>query len=264
LTLRVAIKVAYFNIKNLARGFQIQPDVETIFSFLQRAIIKTGFLESQEVKIDYAGRTDHGVNAICQVIAFNIHEKWNILPDRFLHRINANLPQNIRCWAFALVSIDFHPRFDAISRCYHYHIYSQSHRDPLKDRYAWCVWPAFSVDKIESASKLLLGTHNFSAFGSPPIKGGHANRTVISSEWLQIGLNEWVYKIRANAFLYHMVRRLVFLLVKIGQGYWAEEKFIQGINNQLPQMSGLAKPNGLNLFEVQYQELEKNNFEKDN
>ena len=66
----------------------------------------------------------------------------------------------------------------------------------------------------------------------------------------------WVYKVRANAFLYHMVRKTCFFTGKIGQGFWTEEKFIQGIKNQLPQMSGLAKPNGLNLFEVQYQEPE--------
>ena len=240
-------------------GFQRQGNVRTVQLEIENVLYQLGW---KGTSILAAGRTDTGVHASGQVISYEID--WSHSCEAMLRAMNAKLPEDIAVNAVKLANDDFHPRFDAISRCYHYHIYSQSHRDPLKDRYAWCVWPAFSVDKIESASKLLLGTHNFSAFGSPPIKGGHANRTVISSEWLQIGLNEWVYKIRANAFLYHMVRRLVFLLVKIGQGYWAEEKFIQGIKNQLPQMSGLAKPNGLNLFEVQYQELEKNNFEKDN
>lgn len=229
-------------------GFQRQGNVRTVQLEIENILYQLGW---KGTSILAAGRTDTGVHASGQVISFNLD--WSHSCEAMLKAMNAKLPEDIAVNAVKVANDDFHPRFDAISRCYHYHIYSQSHRDPLKDRYSWCVWPVISMEKTGNASGLLLGTHNFSAFGSPPQKGGHTNRTIISSEWHQIGSNEWVYKVRANAFLYHMVRKLVFLQVKIGQGYWTEEKFIQGINNQFPQMSGLAKPNGLNLFEVQYQ-----------
>lgn len=203
MTLRVAIKVAYFNIKNLARGFQIQPDVETIFSLLQRAIIKSGFLESQEAKIDYAGRTDHGVNAICQVIAFNIHEKWDIVPDRFLHRINANLPQNIRCWAFALVSIDFHPRFYALERIYHY-VYTINQLEKL------------DIKSMKESSKLLIGTHNFVNFAKKDTDDDNFTRE-IKEITLHTHENQIIFSIKAKSFLWQQCRRITAHLIQIGK-----------------------------------------------
>jgi tRNA pseudouridine38-40 synthase len=228
-------------------GFQRQGNVRTVQLEVEKALYQLGW---QGNSILAAGRTDTGVHASGQVISYQL--EWSHSCEAMLKAMNAKLPDDIAVIAVKVAKDDFHPRYDALSRCYHYHIYSQSHRDPLRDRYTWCVWPEVSVEKMEKASTYLLGTHDFSAFGTPQRKGGHTNRTIISSEWEQTGDNEWVYKIRANAFLYHMVRRLVFLQVKIGQGYWTEEKFIQGIYQQFPQMSGLAKPNGLNLFEVEY------------
>jgi tRNA pseudouridine38-40 synthase len=243
------IKIAYDGTHFF--GFQRQGNVRTVQLEIENVLYQ---LDWEGTSILAAGRTDTGVHASGQVISFQLD--WSHGCEAMLKAMNAKLPEDIAVNAVKVADDNFHPRYDALSRCYHYHIYLQSHRDPLKDRYAWCVWPAVSIDTIEKASKLLLGTHNFSAFGTPPRKGGHTIRTIITSEWLQTGTDEWVYKIRANAFLYHMVRKLVFLQVKIGQGYWTEEKFIQGIFSQFPQMSGLAKPNGLNLFEVQYQKSE--------
>ena len=149
--LRLAIKVAYFSITEFSHGFQIQHDVETIFGFLQKAFEKAGFLDKNENELDYAGRTDHGVNAICQVIAINLNEKWNSVPERLLHRVNANLPKNIRCWAYAIVSKDFHPRFNALERSYTY-IYT-----PIKAE-------IIDVSLMRKACLLLEGTHDLTNF----------------------------------------------------------------------------------------------------
>lgn len=203
MTLRVAIKVAYFNINNIARGFQIQPDVETIFSILQKAILKIGFLESDMAKIDYAGRTDHGVNALCQVIAFNLHEKWDTLPDRFLHRINAKLPQNIRCWAVALVSIDFHPRFNAVERSYHY-IYTIKPGDML------------ALPLMNESIKLLIGTHNFVNFAKKDTEDDNFTRK-INEITIQTHNNQIIFSIKAKSFLWQQCRRLTAHLVQIGK-----------------------------------------------
>ena len=62
-----------------------------------------------------------------------------------------------------------------------------------------------------------------------------------------------VFQLCANAFLYHMVRRIVFLQVKVGQGSWTIDQLRDGVHRKKNKMPGLAKPNGLKLVEVQYQ-----------
>jgi tRNA pseudouridine38-40 synthase len=59
--------------------------------------------------------------------------------------------------------------------------------------------------------------------------------------------------VKANAFLYHMVRRIVFLQVKIAQGIWTVDQLHEGVHHQVDQLPGLAIPNGLELVQVQYQ-----------
>ena len=232
-------------------GFQRQGIVRTVQLEVENVLIQLGW-KGQSILA--AGRTDTGVHASGQVIAFDLD--WQHSCESMIKAMNAKLPEDIAVNAVKVADDDFHPRYDATSRCYHYRIYSQPHRDPLLDRYEWCVWPEVSNDLMQMAATELLGMHDFSAFGSPPRKDGHTIRTIFESGWLQTESNKWMYVVKANAFLYHMVRRLVYLQVKIGQGYWTLEKFKEGILNQKPQMTGLAKPNGLNLFEVQYQQPE--------
>ena len=110
--IRVAIKVAYFNTIDRLHGFQIQPDVETIQGLLIQAIKKTGYVDTVNFKLDYAGRTDNGVNALCQVVAFNLSETLTEIPSRFLYQINNFLPKNVRCWAYTSVLNSFKPRFN--------------------------------------------------------------------------------------------------------------------------------------------------------
>ena len=71
-----------------------------------------------------AGRTDSGVHASGQVISFDLD--WTHSCEAMLRAINAKLPEDIAVNAVKVADDDFHPRYDAISRCYHYHIYSQS------------------------------------------------------------------------------------------------------------------------------------------
>ncbi len=203
MTLRIAIKVAYFNTHDFAHGFQIQPDVDTIFSFLQKAFIKCQFLEERDEKIDYAGRTDHGVNAICQVIAINLSNKWKTIPDRFLQRINSCLPDNIRCWSCAVVHEDFHPRFDAIDRTYHY-IYTKRANDSI------------DIQLMLEAKNLLVGSHNFINFAKKNTDVDNYIRQI-----QEILIDEYtgyfIFSLKAKSFLWQQCRRIVAHLIQIGK-----------------------------------------------
>ncbi len=229
-------------------GFQRQGDTRTVQSEIERVLRQFKWTGKS---ILCAGRTDTGVHASGQVITFELDWKHGI--DTLLKALNAQMPEDIAVDAVSMADDGFHPRYNAISRCYHYRIYCQPNRNPLRDRFAWRVWPPVSIEPMQVAAKTLLGTHNFSAFGAPTQKGGHTIRTIFEAEWTQMQEDEFHFSVRANAFLYHMVRKMVFLQVKIGQGLWDVEKILLGVEDQYPQLPGLAKPNGLILVEVQYQ-----------
>ncbi|PKO11666.1 MAG: tRNA pseudouridine(38-40) synthase TruA [Chloroflexi bacterium HGW-Chloroflexi-10] len=243
---RYQLKIAYDGSHFF--GFQNQGNARSVQAEIERSLASIGW---QGKSILAAGRTDTGVHASGQVIAFDL--VWPHSCEDLQKALNANLPEDIAVNAVKVARDDFHPRYDAVSRCYHYRIYCQPSRDPLRDRYAWQVWPPVEVQSMQDAAQLLLGTHDFDAFGKPPKKNGNTIRTVFEAQWQSLD-KDWLFCVRANAFLYHMVRKLVFLQIKIGQGFWTVEQFREGIYEKVPQMPGLAKPNGLSLVEVQYQQ----------
>jgi tRNA pseudouridine38-40 synthase len=240
------VKIAYDG--TLFFGFQRQGNARTVQSEIENVLRQFKWTGKS---ILCAGRTDTGVHASGQVITFELD--WQHGTETLLKALNAKMPKDIAVDAVRVADAGFHPRYSAISRCYHYRIYCQPNPNPLRDRFAWRVWPPASLAPMQTAANTLLGTHDFSAFGAPTQKGGHTIRTVIETSWTQMQPDEYHFCVRANAFLYHMVRRLVYLQVKIGQGLWDTENFRQGVENQFPQQPGLAKPNGLILVEVQYQ-----------
>ncbi|HSM25752.1 MAG TPA: tRNA pseudouridine(38-40) synthase TruA [Anaerolineaceae bacterium] len=239
------VKIAYDGSQFF--GFQRQGETRTVQLEFENALRKIGW---QGRSILAAGRTDTGVHATGQVIAFD-HE-WKHSEEKLMKALNANLSKDVAVHAVKVADDSFHPRYDAVSRCYHYRIYCQPYRDPLRDRYAWRVWPQVSVQKLKLAAGEFVGTHDFAAYGLPPRKGGNTIRTIFEADWTN-DKDELIFRIIANAFLYHMVRRIVFIQVKVAEGVWTIEQLRDGILHQKEQLPGLAIPNGLKLVKVQYQ-----------
>jgi len=239
------VKIAYDGSEFF--GFQRQGEARTVQLEIENALRKSGW---DGKPITAAGRTDTGVHASGQVIAFNF--EWKHSEEALKKALNANLPGDVAVHAVKVANEGFHPRFEAISRCYHYRIYCQPTRDPLRDRYAWRVWPPVSIQDLKLAAKELIGTHNFAAFGLPPKPGGNTVRTIFEADWVS-NQEEFLFSVKANAFLYHMVRKIVFLQVKIALGFWTIDQLKDGLHLQVDQLPGLAIPNGLELVQVQYQ-----------
>lgn len=219
----------------------------TVQGTLETALRKIGW---QGRSILQAGRTDAGVHASGQVATFDLD--WRHSEADLQAALNANLPPDMAVQAVRQVQADFHPRYDALSRCYRYQIFCQPVRDPLRERYAWRVWPVVSLDRLQQAAAFLVGTHDFAAFGTPPRAGGVTIRQVFQAGWQQ-QKDSLIFEIRANAFLYHMARRLVGFQVKIGQG----QKEPEAVNQCLEDRSGtlvkeMAPAQGLFLIEVLY------------
>jgi tRNA pseudouridine38-40 synthase len=196
-----------------------------------------------------AGRTDTGVHAAGQVIAFDL--EWHHTLQELCQALNAHLPADIAAQHVVQVRPDFHPRYDAVARRYRYTIFCQAERDPLRERFAWRVWPAVQLEVVHKTAQLFLGEHDFSAFGTPPKPASSTVRMVKQAGWYTSETG-FCFEICANAFLYHMVRRLVFIQVMVGQGKLTDEDVRGSLAaGQIP-IHGIAPAKGLALVEVEY------------
>jgi tRNA pseudouridine38-40 synthase len=236
------------------QGFQRQAHgVLTVQGVLEDALLT---LTGTPTTVIGAGRTDAGVHASGQVIAFDA--TWRHGTEALLRALNANLPPDIALRDLAGAPPDFHPRFDALARGYCYTLLTTPVRDPLLRDRAWQIAGELDEHALQQASGLLVGTHDFAGFGTPMRPGETTQRVVTRSEWAQRpgGLaNEtvWTYHVEANAFLRHMVRRMVGALVTVGRGHQPPE-WIGALLDSAVIPSGLtaAPPQGLNLVYVRY------------
>ncbi len=228
-------------------GMQRQANTRTVQGEVEQALKKIGW---QGESILSAGRTDAGVHAIGQVIAFDF--AWDHSNNDLQNAINANLPHDAAANQVNIASDDFHPRYDALSRTYRYQIFCQPSRDPTRERFSWRVWPEIDLKRVKLCAEKLVGEHDFSAFGVPHKKGGTTVRKIFRATWWQAN-DGYVFEIEGNAFLYHMVRCIVSLQVEVGQGKLEPEiitRYLIAENDGMIQ--GLAPPHGLCLVAVSY------------
>ena len=242
------------------KGFQRQAKVRSVQSVVEDALRK---IDWQGKSILAAGRTDTGAHATGQVIAFELD--WKHGSQDLLTALNSHLPSDVVAREVKQVCPSFHPRYDASWRKYLYQIYCQPVRNPLLEPYAWHVWPEVDITILHEVACPLIGSHDFGAFGTPPRTGGNTVRLVLQANWKQKA-PYLVFEFAAQAFLYHMVRRVVFMQVMIAEGKLPVEELQQALNTgadistrgeqgQNPSdrlVHGLAPARGLILAEVCY------------
>lgn len=224
----------------------------TVQACVEAALRKLGW---QGRAILAAGRTDSGVHALGQVIAFDLD--WVHGAEELRGALNAHLPPEVSALHVRAASESFHPRYAAIARRYRYRIFCQPARNPLKERYAWRVWPAAALERLQQAAACLPGEHDFASYGTPPGAGGNTVRRIMQAGWRLVvegdGQDELYFEITGNAFLYHMVRRLVSFQVKIGQGRRSMDELVDSLQNpHKRKVQGLAPAHGLTLMAVYY------------
>ncbi len=195
------------------QGFQRQAEgLRTVQGVIEKALREFGWLERS---ITAAGRTDAGVHARGQVIAFELD--WQHEIDNLSKALNANLPPDVVVRQTEAAPPGFHPRFSARVRRYSYTLISTPVRDPLRERFAWRIWPEPDLDAMEAVAAMLVGRFDFGAFGQAPSGEGHTIREICQALWRQ-NRDVIVFEIEANAFLHHMVRRLVGAMIGVGTG----------------------------------------------
>lgn len=230
--MRVALKLAYIGTE--FHGSQIQPNVVTVEGELFKALRNLGIIESpKSANYTCAGRTDAGVHALEQVVAFDT-DKPNLAIPRV---INSELPPTIWAWAHAQVPFDFDARRDAVSRHYRYVMSGEG----------------YDIFRIREASKLLVGTHDFENFS----RTNGEKSTIRTLERINARVDGELTKIDVvgNSFLWNMVRKIVTALSMIGKGVRDNDWLLQMLNPDIYE-EGIepAPAYGLTLMKVNYEE----------
>jgi tRNA pseudouridine38-40 synthase len=232
-------------------GFQIQAEGRTVQGELERAIEQ---VTQSRVRVTGAGRTDTGVHASGQVIAFDV--AWRHTLDDLQRALNAVLANDVAISQLKTAQPCFHPRFDARWRRYRYTILNQPIRSPLHTRYAHHVSESLDTQIMRRASQRLVGTHDFAAFGKPT-QGDSTIREVKEAEWFEERSADekklLIFEITANAFLYRMVRNIVGTLLRVGQGELSPDDVAAILRSRDRAEAGPPAPAcGLCLVAVEY------------
>ena len=207
-------------------GWQIQNNARTVQGELENAL---GTLLGTPVQVVGAGRTDSEVNAVNYIAHFDMPDNVSINAEQLCYKLNAILPREMAVAEVSAASEDFHARFDARMREYHYFIHFR--KDPFCEKYSYRMRYPLDMDKMNEAAAHLLGEHDFSCFEK--VGGNNATSicTITEAGWstytpTHVGLlgapcNEGeyiVFKVRANRFLRNMVRAIVGSLIEVGRG----------------------------------------------
>jgi tRNA pseudouridine38-40 synthase len=227
-------------------GFQRQKNALSIQGELEQVLEK---LTGVQTRVLAAGRTDAGVHAEGQVIAFDTG--WDHTLAELYRGMNALLSSQVAVLHLEMAESEFHPRYDALRRCYRYTIYRGAVRNPLVARFSLHVARSIDLNAMRAAAQMLVGRQDFAAFGSPPA-GVSTIRKVYHAKWVQE--DPWLYfDIEANAFLYRMVRMVVGTLLRVGYGTLTVDAFREILRSNARNKAGPAvSAQGLTLKSVVY------------
>jgi tRNA pseudouridine38-40 synthase len=228
-------------------GWQRQLNGTSVQEVLEQAL---GELFGAPVATEAAGRTDAGVHALGQVVAF---EAPRTLPaSAYLRGLSALLPEDISVVAAQEVPADFDPRRGSSGKRYRYLISNRPVRSPLRRRTHWQLFSPLDVQSMQKAAPVLLGTHDFSAFRAANCEALTALRTL--RELTIVSFQDVVqFELEGTAFLKHMVRNIVGTLVEVGRGRQSVSWVTEVLASRDRTRAGPTAPaQGLVLVEVRY------------
>ncbi|MED2974296.1 tRNA pseudouridine(38-40) synthase TruA [Fictibacillus sp. B-59209] len=232
----------------LFAGYQVQPEGRTVQSEIERSLAKMH--KGEDLRISASGRTDAGVHAIGQVCHFD--SPLAIAGDRWQKALNALLPSDIRITKVEAVAPDFHARFSAQKKEYHYRLLTCSQPDVFRRHYAYHFPYSLNRGALEEGMRMFLGTHDFTSFSSARSTVEDKIRTIYRFD-MDTSTNEIIFKVSGSGFLYNMVRIMIGTLLDAGQGR-IEPKEIEAMLQEKNRIAAgkTAPPHGLYLYHVTY------------
>jgi len=206
-------------------GWQRQAEGASVQGLLEAILTD---IDGAPVTVAGAGRTDAGVHALGQVATCAITSTLDA--DTLRRALNARLPEAVRALAIEAVPETFHARFSARGKRYRYLVANGPVVSPFAAQALWHVHGALDLDAMQRAARMLVGTHDFSAFQSTGTEVPHAVRTVTAASVADVtadpppplfagavpGGRLLAFEVSADGFLRHMVRAFAGTLVEVG------------------------------------------------
>jgi tRNA pseudouridine38-40 synthase len=242
-------------------GFQRQLETRTVQSVLEHAVAK---IAQHPVTVRAAGRTDAGVHAEAQIVAFDTERL--LQPRRWLLAINRYLPPDAAVQDAVACEPGYHPRFDALEKTYRYLFHLGLGRDPLLRHRAWHLaragvralpgqLSALDLDAMQKTSSVLVGTHDFRAFRAADDQRENSRRTLHRVELIPAwhGRPELLaLEVQGSAFMKNMVRILAGTLIAVGRGRMTCDEIVGLLSPTATRsrLSETAPAHGLTLVQV--------------
>jgi tRNA pseudouridine38-40 synthase len=227
-------------------GWQQNTGVRTIQGEMLKACEKS--LNTKEIELYAAGRTDAGVHALGQVAHLDI--PMLMQPEMLRSKLNERMPYDINILSVEKCSDRFHARHDAVARSYVYVI--SRNRSAFRKHYVWWVREELSLTAMKDASALFLGFHDFKSFGTTTAE---EQSTLVDIQKLEVkeSGDRIVVHIIGSHFLWNMVRRVTGVLVHAGKGKLGKDEIRMFLEQSSQRPSQLtAPPSGLYLERIYY------------
>lgn len=228
-------------------GWQTQPNGKTVQEEIEKSLAT---LFQVSVPIMGAGRTDSGVHACCMVAHFDLELEFN--QENLLFHINNMLPESIAIYKIKEVQPNFHARFAAKSRTYHYFLSSE--KDPFNVDLTAKTSKLLDLKAMNKAAKLLLGVHDFSCFSKSKTQTFTNNCEITKAVWT-VNKKGIRFEVTANRFLRNMVRAIVGTLIEVGEGKREVSSIPELLESKNRSKAGTSVPaKGLFLVHIEYPE----------
>jgi tRNA pseudouridine38-40 synthase len=248
---RLRIDIAYDG-TNFS-GWGAQPDRRTLQDLVEEAISR---ISRSDVASIVAGRTDAGVHATGQVIHVDVPDAMfgsGLTYTDFRFKLNRILDEDVRIMLITDAPPGFHARFSALRRKYVYKILDNNDVIAPHSRFDVAPWyRPLDVDRMNEASALVLGHHDFAAFCKFR-EGSTTIRTLEKYDWVRSPEGLLVADVVADAFCYSMVRNLVGAVVCVADGRQDPSWMSELLANKARVSDSLVFPaRGLSLYQVDY------------
>lgn len=242
-------------------GYQAQTNGKTIQQALNAA---TQALFGYPCDITGCSRTDSGVHArmFCAAVTAQGQSglSTTIPVDKIPRAINIHLPDTVAVWQALWIPEDFHPRYDVSSKAYEYRIWNAPCRSPFEQGRSWHIPQYIDDDALlamQTAAKCFVGKRDFSACMAAGSSVEDRVRDVKEAVVYRDG-DTVVFYVRADGFLYHMVRIMAGTLVDVAQGKISPEDLSERLASlDRHRMGRTAPAEGLYLHSVYYQDPTK-------
>ncbi|MBN2737558.1 MAG: tRNA pseudouridine(38-40) synthase TruA [Spirochaetales bacterium] len=229
-------------------GWQVQDEGRTVQGEIEK-VLKT--MTGENIRVTAAGRTDTGVHSTGQVINFSASMD-NIPLDKIPLALNYYLPHDVRVLEAREVDCDFSSRFSATARLYRYYMYESPCSLPHLNRYAWRLIHHPDIRRLNKMASFFRGERDYTTFSNAKDASLSKKRNIHSAVFYYQN-SQLVFEIKADSFLYRMVRSIVGSLIEFEKKAYDPYHIDEIIKKEKRELAGTTAPaHGLFLEKVFY------------